>query len=157
MYKFDQTDREVFESTLEEVLGSTDFSGLTSTSDLDKYADIIVTSISTAVDKAISKSKTDRSERGTHYSKIKDPAVKTCINQLRKQIEDDDIRVETQASWETFCNSVSLETDSNGSWGKIKDFLKPKGQRDYPTLRHDDKVTKTNAHKVQNLLKGTSA
>ena len=30
-YKFDQTDREVFESTLEEVLGSADFSGLLST------------------------------------------------------------------------------------------------------------------------------
>ena len=30
-YKFDQTDREVFESTLEPALGSKDFSGLTST------------------------------------------------------------------------------------------------------------------------------
>ena len=35
-YKFDQTDREVFESTLEEALGSADFSGHLSTSDLDK-------------------------------------------------------------------------------------------------------------------------
>ena len=35
-YKFDQTDREVFESTLETVLGSADVSALTSTSDLDK-------------------------------------------------------------------------------------------------------------------------
>ena len=38
-YKFDQTDREVFKSTLDEALGSADFSGLLSTSDLDKYAD----------------------------------------------------------------------------------------------------------------------
>ena len=38
-YKFDQTDREVFESILEEALGSEDFSGHLSTSDLDKYAD----------------------------------------------------------------------------------------------------------------------
>ena len=38
-YKFDQTDREVFESTLEAALGSEEFSGLTSTGDLDKYAD----------------------------------------------------------------------------------------------------------------------
>ena len=36
-YKFDQTDRKVFESTLEAALGSEDFSGLTSTCDLDKY------------------------------------------------------------------------------------------------------------------------
>ena len=34
-YKFDQTDREVFESTIEAALGSADFSELTSTSDLD--------------------------------------------------------------------------------------------------------------------------
>ena len=53
--KFDQTDREVFESTLDEALGSADFSGHLSTSDLDKYADFIVTAISTAVDKAIPK------------------------------------------------------------------------------------------------------
>ena len=52
-YKFDQTDRQVFKSTLEEALGSADFSGHLSTSDLDKYADFIVTAISTAVDKAI--------------------------------------------------------------------------------------------------------
>ena len=53
-YKFDQTDREVFESTtLEAALGSADFSGLMFTNDLDKYADFIVTAISTAVDKAI--------------------------------------------------------------------------------------------------------
>ena len=45
--KFDQTDREVFESTLEEALGSADFSGHLSTSDLDKYADFIITAIYT--------------------------------------------------------------------------------------------------------------
>ena len=50
-YKFDQTDREVFESTLEATLGSDDFSGLT-----------IVSAISTAVDRAIPKSKSVRSE-----------------------------------------------------------------------------------------------
>ena len=55
--KFDQTDQQVSESTLMEVLGSADFSGLLSTSDLDKYADFIVTAISTAVNKAIPKSK----------------------------------------------------------------------------------------------------
>ena len=32
---------------------------------------------------------------------------------------------------------------------KIKNFLKPKGQRGYPTLRNDDKVAKTNADKAQ--------
>ena len=55
-YKFDQTDREVFESTLQAALSFADFSAVTSTSDLDKYADFIVTAISTAVDKATPKS-----------------------------------------------------------------------------------------------------
>ena len=61
-YKFDQTDREVFESTLEEALGSEDFSGHLSTCDLDKYADFIITALHTAVDKAIPNSKSVRSE-----------------------------------------------------------------------------------------------
>ena len=61
-YKFDQTDREVFESILEEALGSEDFSGHLSTSNLDRYADFIITALHTAVDKAIPKSKSVRPE-----------------------------------------------------------------------------------------------
>ena len=61
-YKFDQTDREVFKSTLEAALGSEDFSGIMSTSDLDKYANFIVSPVSTAVDRAILKSKSMRTE-----------------------------------------------------------------------------------------------
>ena len=163
-YKFDQTDREVFESILEEALGSEDFSGQLSTSDLDRYADFIITALHTAVDKAIPKSKSLRPESNPisnetlalikekrklrrQYSQMKDPAVKTRINQLQKQVKDD-LRVESQASWEKFC-SISLETDSNESWRKIKNFLKPTGQRDYPTLQHANKVAKTNADKAQ--------
>ena len=164
-YKFDQTDREVFESVLEEALGSEDFSGHLSTNDLDRYADFIVTALHTAVDKAIPKSKNVRPESNPisnetlalikekrklrrQYSQMKDPALKTRINQLQKQVKDD-LRIESQASWEKFCNSISLEADSNESWRKIKNFLKPKGQRDYPTLHHATKVAKTNADKAQ--------
>ena len=154
-----------FESTLEEALGSADFSGHLSTSDLDKYTDFIVTAISTAVDKAIPKSKSVRSERNPisdetialikekrrlrrHYSQNKDPAIKTSINQLQKQVKED-LKIELLVSWEKFCNSTSLENNSNESWRKIKNFLKPKGQRDYPTLCHTNKVAKTNADKTQ--------
>ena len=57
-YKFDQTDREVFESTIEmAALSSGDIPELKSTQDIDKYADFIVTNVSTAVDKAIPTSK----------------------------------------------------------------------------------------------------
>ena len=164
-YKFDQADREVFESVLEEALGSEDFSGHLSTNDLDRYADFIITALHTAVDKAIPKSKSVRPESNPisnetlalikekrklrrQYSQRKDPAVKTRINQLQKQVKDD-LRIESQANWEKFCNSISLETDSNESWRRIKNFLKPKGQRDYPTLQRANKVTKTNADKAQ--------
>ena len=44
-YKFDQTDREVFESTLEAALSSGDVPELKSTQDIHKYADFIVTAV----------------------------------------------------------------------------------------------------------------
>ena len=149
-YKFDQTDREVFESTLYEALGSADFSRLLSTSDLDKYADFIVTAISTAADKAIPKSKSVRPESNPisdetlalikekrrlrrQYSQKKDPAIKTRINQLQKQVKEEH-KSDSRVSWEKFCNSISLETDSNDCWHKIKNFFKPKSQRDYSAL-----------------------
>ena len=82
------------------------------------------------------------------YSRAHDPLVKTHINQLQKEIKDN-LRIESQASWEKFCNDISLETNHTESWRKIKNFLKPKGQRDYPALRLDAKTAKTNADKVQ--------
>ena len=59
-YKFNQTDREVFEATLKAALSSGDVLELKSTQDIDKYADFIVTAFSTAVDKAIPTSKSGR-------------------------------------------------------------------------------------------------
>ena len=67
---------------------------------------------------------------------------------MQKQVKED-LKVESLVSWENFCNSISLEPDPNKSWRKIKNFLKPKGQRYYPTLRHANKVAKTNADKAQ--------
>ena len=67
---------------------------------------------------------------------------------MQKQVKEE-LKVESLVSWEKFCNSISLEADSNESWRKIKNFLKPKGQRDYSTLRHASKVAKTNADKAQ--------
>ena len=144
---------------------STDFSGPLSTTDLDKYANFIVTAIGTAVNKAILKSKSVQPESnpisdetlalikeklrtGRQYSQKKDSAIKTRINQLQKEVKEE-LKVESPVSWEKFCNSVSLETDSNESWHKIKNFLKSNGQRDYPTLLHASKVPKTKADKAQ--------
>ena len=136
-----------------------------STSDLDKYADFIVTAISTAVDKTILKAKSVRSESNPisdetialikeklrlrrHYSQNKDPAIKTIINQLQKQVKEE-LKIESLVIWEKFRNSISLESNSNESCHKIKNFLKPKGQRDYPALHHANKVAKTNADKAE--------
>ena len=83
-----------------------------------------------------------------HYSQNKDPAVKMRINQLQKHVKEE-LKVELLVSWEKFCNSINLESNSNESWRKIKNFLKPRGQRDYPTLHHANKVAKTNADKAQ--------
>ena len=130
-YKFDQTDREVFKSTLEEVLGSADFSGHLSTSDLDKYTDFIITAIRTAVDKAIPTSKSVRPESNPistetlalikekrrlrrQYSQKKDPAVKTRISQFKKQVKEE-LKLESLVSWGKFCNSISLENNPNES------------------------------------------
>ena len=93
----------MFESILEEALGSEDFSRHLSTGDLDRYADFIITALHTVVDKAIPKSKSVRPESNPishdtlvlfkekrklrrQYSQMKDPAVKmriSCGNKLR--------------------------------------------------------------------------
>ena len=77
-----------------------------------------------------------------------DPLVKMRINQLQKGIKDN-LRIESQASWEKFCNDISLETNHTESWGKIKNFLKPKGQHDYSALQLDMRTAKTNADKAR--------
>ena len=155
----------MFESTLEAALSSGDVPELKSTQDIDKYADFITTAISTAVDKAIPKSKSGRPESQPisdetlalikekrklrrQYSQAHDPLVKTRVNQLQKEVKDN-LRIESQASWEKFCNDISLETNHTESWRKIKNFLKPNGQRDYPALRLDSKTAKTNADEAQ--------
>ena len=67
---------------------------------------------------------------------------------MQKQVKEE-LKVESLVSWEKFCNSVSLETNSTESWRKLKNFLKPKGQRDYRTLHYANRVAKTNADKAQ--------
>ena len=46
-------------------------------------------------------------------------------------------------------NVIRLETNHTESWRTIKNFLKPKGRRDYRALRLDVKTAKTNADKAQ--------
>ena len=126
-YKFNQTDREVFESTLEAALSPGDVPELKSTQDIDKSADFISSAVSTAVDKAIPTSESgcpesqpvseeslalikEKRRLRRQHSHAHDPLVKTPINQLQKEIKDN-FRIGSQASWEKFCNDISLETN----------------------------------------------
>ena len=159
----------MFESTLEVALSSGDVPELMSTQDIDKYADFMVAAISTALDKATLTSKSgcpesqhvleesfalikEKRRLRWQYSQAHGPLVKTHINQLQKEVKDS-LRIESQASWEKFCNDISLETNHTESWCKIKNFLKAKCQRDYPTLRFDVKTVKTNVDKAQLFAK----
>ena len=159
----------MLKSTLKAALSLGDIPKLKSTQDIDKYADFIVTAISTAVDKAIPTSKSGHLESQPvldetlvlikekprirqQYSQAHDPLLKTRINQLQKEIKDN-LRIESQASWEKLCNDISLETNHTEPWRKIKNLLKPKGHRDYPRMRLDAKTTKTNTDNVQLFAK----
>ena len=118
---------------------------LKSTQDIDKYADFIVTAISTVVDKAIPTSKSGRPESQPvseeslalikekrklrrQYSQAHDPLLKTRINQLQKEIKDN-FRIESQANWEKFCNDISLETTILSLGVKSKTFSNQKASK----------------------------
>ena len=88
-----------------------------------------------------------------------DPLVKTCINQLQKEIKGN-LRIESQASWEKFCNDISLETNYTESWHKIKTFS---NQRVSAIIRHcawmqkAPRLMQIRHNFLPNLLKDTLA
>ena len=94
-----------------------------STQEIDKYADFIITAISTAVGKAFLTSKSGRPESQPiseetlalikekrrltrQYSQAHDPLVKTRINQLQKEIKDN-LGIESQASWKNSATTLA--------------------------------------------------
>ena len=86
------------------------------------------------------------------YNNTQDPNIKSTINKLQKEIRTK-INQESTISWEKFCNSISLESDQKKSWLKITNLLKPKGPRNYPTLKLGNKTAKTNPEKAQLFAK----
>ena len=163
----------MFESTLEAALSSGDASQLKSTQDIDKYADFIVTAISTAVNKAIPTSKrvhpesqnvseeslaliTEKRRLRRQYSQAHGHAlVKTRINQLQKKIKDN-FRIESQASWEKFCNDINLETNQTESWRKIKNQGASVIIRLCDLKRKPPRLTLRRSNSLPNLSKDTS-
>ena len=59
------------------------------------------------------------------------------------------INQESTISWEKFCSFISLESDPKKSWRKITNFLKPTGNRSYPTLKLGNETAKTSPEKAQ--------
>ena len=88
------------------------------------------------------------------YNNTQDPNIKSTINKLQKEIRTK-INQESTISWEKFCNSISLESDPKKSWHEITNFIKPKGPRNYPTLKLGNKTAKTNPGKPNSLLKAS--
>ena len=136
----------------------------------------IVTAISTAVDKAIPTSKSGRPESQPvsnetlplikekrrlrrQYSQAHDPLVKTLINQLQKEIKDN-LRIESQASWEKFCNDISLETSHTESWHQLKTFSNQRVSaiiRHCVSMRKPPRLTQIRHNSLPNLSKDTLA
>ena len=135
--------------------------------DIDKYADFIITATALQWIKPFRHPKAgtlpvsdetlvlikEKFRLRQQYSQVHDPLVKTRINQLQKEIKDN-LRIESQASWQKFCNDISSETDHTEPWRKIKIFFKPKIQRDYPALYLDMQIRR---NFLPNLLKVTLA
>ena len=102
----------MFESTLEAALSLGDVPELKSTQDIDKYADFI----DTAVNKAIPTSKNGgpesqpASEESLALIKEKH-SLRQQYSQAHDPLIEDNLRIESQASWEKFCNDISLETN----------------------------------------------
>ena len=86
------------------------------------------------------------------YNNTQDPNIKSTINKLQKEIRTK-INQESTISWEKFCNSISLESDPKKSWRKITNFLKPKGPRNYPTLKLGNKTAKQTPKRPNSLVK----
>ena len=107
---------------------------------LDKYAALIVSAIRTAVDKPIPRSKSVRSESNPisdetialikekrrfrrQYSQNRDPTVKTRINQLQKQVQEE-LRVERKLVGK---NSATLRDRSKRVLAQNQELSQAKG------------------------------
>ena len=60
------------------------------------------------------------------YNNTQDPNIKSTINKLQKEVITK-INQESTISWQKFCNSISLESDTKKSWRKITNFVNQKG------------------------------
>ena len=140
-YRFHKTDDELLHNTLKDSLNSVD-TDITTQDELkepavtlcDKLIKAVDTSTPTTYNCNDPKSPISQAilylikekRRLRHlYNNTQDPNTK----EIRTKINQ-----ESTLSWETFCNSISLESDPKKSWLKMTNFPRPKGPRTYPTL-----------------------
>ena len=141
-YRFDETDDDLLHNTLKDSLTNID-TDITTQGELEELAVTLCNKLMKAVDTSTPKvySRNDpislisqaildliKEKRRLRrlYNNTQDPNIKSTINKLQKEITTR-INLESTISWEKFCNSISLESDSKKSWRKITNFLKPKG------------------------------
>ena len=141
-YQFDKTNGDLLHNTLKDNLTNND----TSITIQDEFEELAVTScdklmkaVNTSTPKmyscndpksAISQAILDLIKEKCRlrqlYNNTQDCNTKSTINKLQKDIRTKLNQVST-ISWETFCNSISLESDPKNSLRKITHFFKPKG------------------------------
>ena len=169
-YRFDKTNSDLLHSTLKDSLTNID-TDITTQDELEELAvtlcDKLIKAVDTSTPKVYSRNdpkspisqaildliKKKRRLRRL-YNNTQHPNIKSTINRLQKEIRTK-INQESTISWEKFCNSISLGSDSKKSWHKITNFPKPKAppppppRRSYPTLKPGNKTAKTNPKKAQ--------
>ena len=167
-YRFDKTDDDLLHNTLKDSLTNFDIN-ITTQDELEELAVTLCDKLMKAVDSSTPKSYSRNNPKSPIsqaildlikekrrlrrlYNSTQDPNTKSTINKLLKEIRTK-INQEPTVSWEKFCNSISLESDSKQSWHKITNFLKPKSPRSYPTLKLGNKTAKTNPEKANSLPK----
>ena len=163
-YQFDKTNDDLLHNTLKDSLSNID-TNITRQDELEELAVTLCDKLMKAVDTStpkvyfrndpkspISQAILDliKEKRRLRrlYNNTQDPGIKSTINKLQKEIRTK-INQESTVSWETFCNSISLESDPKKSWHRITNFLKPKGLHSYPMLKLGNKTAKTNPEKAQ--------
>ena len=125
-YRFDKTDDDLLHNTLKDSLDNIDTNIMTQ-DELKELAVTLCDKLMKTVDSSTPKSYSPNDPKSPIsqaildlikekrrfrqlYNSTQDPNTKSTINKLQKEIRTK-INQESSISWETFCNSISLESD----------------------------------------------
>ena len=129
-YRFEKTDDDLLHNTLKDNLNNID-TNITTQDELEELAVTLCDKLMKAVDSSTPKSYSRNNPKSPIsqaildlikekrrlrrlYNSTQDPNTKSTINRLQNEIRTK-INQESTISWEKFCNSISLESDSKKS------------------------------------------